>query len=193
MTATANTTSPSTTTIADLTAGTWAIDPGHSHVGFSVRHLAVSKVRGNFTSFAGTVTIATDPLASSVEATIDVGSIDTRDEGRDNHLRASDFFAVEEFPTLTFRSTGVRAVGDDYVVTGDLTLRGVTRSVELALEFHGVGADPWGGTRAGFTAETKINRKDFGVNWNAPIDGGGVVVGEKVTITLEIEAILQAA
>ncbi len=193
MTTTETTTAARIGTIADLAAGTWIIDAGHSHVGFSVRHLAVSKVRGHFTSFAGTLTIAEDPLASSVEATIDVASIDTRDEARDHHLRTSDFFAVEEFPTLEFRSTGVRTAGNDYVITGDLTLRGITRTVELALEFHGVSADPWGGTRAGFTAETKIDRKDFGVNWNAPIDGGGVVVGEKVTITLEIEAVRETA
>lgn len=188
------TTTVTTSNIAGPIAGTWNIDPSHSHVGFSVRHLMVSKVRGEFGSFDGAIRIADNLLDSSVEATIDVASVSTRDEGRDAHLRTSDFFAVDEHPTWTFRSTGLRvenADADEYRLSGDLTLRGVTRPVELELEFHGVQQDPWGGTRIGFSAETKLNRKDFGIDWNALVDGGGVIVGDKVSITLEIEAVLQ--
>jgi polyisoprenoid-binding protein YceI len=175
-----------------LVAGTWKIDPAHSHVGFSVRHLMVSKVRGAFTRFDGSITIDEALTGSRVEATIEVASVDTRDAARDAHLRTSDFFAVDEFPVMTFRSTGLRRSGGDWLVAGDLTLRGVTRPVELTVEFEGVQRDPWGGTRAGFIASTTIHRKDFGVDWNAPVDGGGVVVGDKVTIDLEIEAVLEA-
>jgi len=183
-----------TTKPQDLVAGTWVIDPGHSHVGFSVRHLMVSKVRGEFRTFAGTVEIAESPLDSTVEATVDVASVSTGDDARDNHLRTSDFFAADDHPTWTFRSTGLRAGSDDdeYTLVGELTLRGVARTVEFDLEYHGVQRDPWGGVRIGFSAETKVNRKDFGIDWNAPIDGGGVVVGDKVQIVLEIEAVLEA-
>ena len=176
-----------------LTAGTWTIDTGHSHVGFTVRHLMVSKVRGEFADFAGTISVADDLLASSVDATVNATSVNTRDAGRDEHLRNRDFFAIEQHPTWTLRSTALRATHDrTFALHADLTIRGVTQSVEFDLEFHGVAPDPWGGTRLGLTAQTTINRKDFGVDWNLPVDGGGVVVGDKVTITLEIEAIRQA-
>lgn len=184
-------TSP-TATRPGLVAGTWVVDPAHSDVSFTVRHLMVSKVRGQFTAFSGTLEIAEDPTASSVTAEIDVASVNTRDETRDNHLRTSDFFAAEQYPTMTYRSTGIRPAGEDYLVDGELTLRGVTRPVTLSLEVNGANTDPYGATRAGFSAETEINRKDFGVDWNAPIDGGGVVVSDKVRISLEIEAVLQA-
>ncbi len=187
------TTAAPTATELGLTAGTWTIDTGHSHIGFTVRHLMVSKVRGEFSQFAGTITIADDILASSVDATLDAVSVNTRDSTRDEHLRNSDFFAVDQFPNWTLRSTALKPTGDRrFALTADLTIRGVTRSVEFALEFHGVTPDPWGGTRLGLTAETTINRKEFGVDWNLPVDGGGVVVGDKVTITLEVEAIRQA-
>ncbi len=177
-----------------LAAGTWTIDAGHSHVGFTVRHLMVSKVRGEFADFAGTIQVTEDVTASSVDATVHAASVNTRDSARDEHLRASDFFAIDQHPTWTLRSTALRATGDrEFVLTADLTIRGVTRSVDFDLEFHGVTPDPWGGTRLGLTAETTINRKDFGVDWNLPVDGGGVVVGDKVTITLEIEAIRDAS
>jgi polyisoprenoid-binding protein YceI len=182
-----------TTEVPGLVAGTWAIDPAHSDIAFTVRHLMVSKVRGQFTRFGGTVTVADEPLRSSAVAEIEVASVDTKDENRDNHLRTSDFFAAAEHPTMTFASTGVRRDGDGYLLDGELTLRGVTRPVTLEVEVNGVHPDPWGGTRAGFSASTEINRKDFGVNWNAPVDGGGTVVGDKVTIALEIEAVLQDA
>jgi polyisoprenoid-binding protein YceI len=174
-----------------LVAGTWAIDPIHSEVGFSVRHMMVSKVRGGFKTFEGTITIGDDPLDSKVEARIDAWSVDTRDENRDNHLRSSDFFEVEKYPHITFVSTAVRPHGHNYEVTGDLTIRGVTRPVDLDLEFNGVSPDPWGGTRVGFSATTEISRADFGVEFNIPMDGGGVVVGDKIKIYLEVEAVLQ--
>ena len=177
----------------DWIAGTWTIDPSHSEVGFSVRHLMVSKVKGKFQTFEGALTIAEDPLASSVTATIDLRSITTGETKRDDHLRSADFFEVESNPTMSFASTKVIADGDDFTVTGDLTIKGTTKAVELALEFHGVGPDPWGGTRAGFTASTEISRKAFGVDIEMPLEGGGVVIGDKITITLEVEAVLQPA
>jgi polyisoprenoid-binding protein YceI len=178
--------------IPGLTTGTWAIDTAHSDLSFSVRHLMVSKVKGSFRSFSGAITIAEDPQASSVTAEVDLASVDTRDEQRDNHLRSGDFFGVEEHPTMTYRSTAVRPSGDGYVVEGDLTLHGVTRRVDLELEANGVSTDPWGGTRAGFSATAEINRKDFGIDIHMPLDGGGVVVGDKIKVSLEIEAIYQA-
>jgi polyisoprenoid-binding protein YceI len=185
--------STATVEIPTLVAGTWVIDPVHSEVGFTVRHLMVSKVKGTFKAFEGTIRIAENQLDSRVEARIEAFSVDTRDENRDNHLRSSDFFEVENHPYITFVSTSVRPDHHDYVVTGDLTIRGVTRSVELALEFNGVSPDPWGGTRAGFSASTEISRSDYGIEFNMPLDGGGVVVGDKIKINLEIEAILQAS
>ncbi len=175
-----------------IPAGTWTIDPSHSEVGFTVRHLMVAKVRGTFESFSGTLTIGEDPLSSTVEAEIDLTSINTRDEQRDGHLRSADFFDVESHRAMTFRSTGIKANGDDYVVLGDLTVKGTTRPVELDLEFNGVHPDPWGGTRAGFSAETELSRKEFGVDFEVPMDGPGVVVGDKVKVMLEVEAVLQA-
>jgi len=176
-----------------LVAGTWSIDTTHSDVAFSVRHLMVSKVRGSFTKFEGSITVADNPSESSVEATIDMSSIDTKDENRDAHLRSPDFFHTDIYPTMTYRSTGVRPHGDGFVVDGDLTLHGVTKPVTLSLEFNGTSGDPWGGTRAGFSAETEISRSDFGVDITMPLDGGGVVVGDKIKVTLEIEAVLKAA
>ena len=175
--------------ISALTPGTWTVDTSHSTVGFTARHLMISKVRGHFGSFSGRLTITEDPLQSSVEASVDLASVDTHDEGRDAHLRGEDFFAVEQHPTMTFVSTGVKEKGGDYALLGDLTIKGVTRPVEFDLEFDGVSADPWGGTRAGFTARTEINRKDWGMDFNVALDTGGVLVGEKVKIELEIEAI----
>ena len=172
-----------------LTPGVWNVDSSHSTVGFVVRHLMVSKVRGHFGTFTGALTIADDPLASSVEASAETASITTGDDTRDNHLRSADFFDVENFPTISFASTGIDKQGDDYVLHADLTIKGVTKSVDFQLEFDGVAADPWGGTRAGFSAETEINRKDWGLTWNVAIETGGVVVGEKVKIQLEVEVV----
>lgn len=181
------------TTVPGLVAGVWSIDPIHSDVSFTVRHMMVSKVRGSFRTFSGTITVADDLLGSRVEADVDLNSIDTNQTDRDNHIRSKDFFDVENHPTMTFRSTSLKADGDDWTVSGDLSLHGVTKQVDLALEFNGAGPDPYGGTRSGFTAKTRINRNDFGVDIKLPMDGGGVVVGEKIDIVLEIEAVLQPA
>ncbi|TQF69131.1 YceI family protein [Rhodococcus spelaei] len=179
------------TALPTLTPGTWAIDASHSTVGFSVRHLMVSKVRGRFQDFSGAVTVAADGTPS-VEAQIQVGSITTDNEQRDGHLKTADFFDAEQFPTATFASTGVRAKGEDFVVEGNFTLHGVTRPVELKLEFNGVNPGMGNGPVAGFEASTVINRRDFGISIDMPLEGGGAVVGDKITITLEIEAGLQA-
>ena len=180
-------------TTPEIPAGTWTIDPSHSEVGFTVRHLMVSKVRGLFETFEGAITIANDPLASSVTAEVDLSSINTRDAQRDGHLKGGDFFDVETHPKMTFTSTSVTEAGDGYRVAGDLTIKDVTKSVTLDLEFNGVGGDPWGGTRAGFTATGEISRKDFGIDFQIPLEGGGVVIGDKISIVLEVEAVLQAA
>jgi polyisoprenoid-binding protein YceI len=173
-------------------AGTWTIDPSHSTVGFSVRHLGLAKVRGTFQDFTGDIVIAEDPTASSVAVEVQVASIDTRDAGRDEHLRNNDFFDVPVHPTMTFTSTSVSGSGADWKVTGDLTIRGVTRQVVLDATFEGTAGDPWGGSRAAFSATTEVNREDFGVSWNAPVETGGVLVGKKVKLEIEAEAVLQA-
>ena len=182
-----------TTQIPGYIAGTWDIDPVHSDVSFSVRHMMVSKVRGRFGSFSGQIATGQDITGSSVTATIDATSIDTNNEQRDNHIRSADFFDVENHPQWTFRSTGLRANGDDFAVDGELTIKGVTRPVALALEVNGFGPDAWGGTRAGFSASTTIDRNDFGVDIKMPLDGGGVVLSDKVQISLEIEGVLRQA
>ncbi|MGC4962692.1 YceI family protein [Gordonia sp. DT218] len=176
-----------TAVTAPIAAGTWAIDPTHSAVAFSVKHLMVSKVRGNFETFSGTITIAEDGTPA-VQAEIDVTSISTGNEQRDGHIKSADFFDAEKFPKATFVSTSVAPKGDDYVLTGDFTLRGVTKTVDLELEFNGVSPGMGNGPVAGFEAKTVLNRKDFGIDIETPLEGGGVVVGDKVTITLEIEA-----
>ena len=174
-------------------AGTWDIDPVHSEVGFIVRHMMVSKVRGKFTTFEGTIVTGETPEQSSVNATIDLGSIDTGNEQRDGHVRSADFFAADEHPKMVFASKSVAAKGSDWILTGDLTIKDVTKTVELDLEANGFGPDAYGGTRAGFTATTEINRKDFGVNFSATMETGGAIVSDKVTIQLEIEVVLRTA
>jgi polyisoprenoid-binding protein YceI len=176
--------------IPGYVAGTWTIDPVHSDVSFTVRHMVVSKVRGHFDRFSGEIVTGANPLESRVTAEIDLASINTGNEQRDAHLRSTDFFETDAHPTMTYRSTGVRRDGEDLVVDGELTLKGVTRQVPLRLEIGGFGPDAYGGTRAGFSATAEINRRDFGVNWNAALETGGAVVGDKVTIQLEIEAVL---
>jgi polyisoprenoid-binding protein YceI len=181
------------TEIPGYVAGTWDIDPVHSEVGFSVRHMAVSKVRGRFDKFEGVIVTSEDPLSSTVTATIDATSINTNNEQRDGHIKSADFFEVEAHPTWTFTTTGVKADGDDYLLTGDLTIKGVTKPVTLKLEVSGVGPDAYGGTRIGFSAAGEINRNDFGVSFNGPIPGvpGGVIVSDKVSLHLEIEGVLR--
>lgn len=172
--------------------GTFAIDPSHTELGFAVRHMAVSKVRGRFSIFQGTIDIAEDPADSKVSITIDARSVDTRDETRDNHLRTNDFFDVENHPTWTFDSTSVTGVSPtSWKVEGDLTIRGVTRPVTLDVALEGVVKDPYGNHRVGFSASTSINRDDFGVSFGAVMETGGLVVAKKVDIQIEAEAVLQ--
>jgi polyisoprenoid-binding protein YceI len=174
-------------------AGTWDIDPVHSDVSFTVRHMMVSKVRGRFATFSGEIVTGEDITGSAVTATIDATSIDTNNAQRDGHIRSADFFDVENQPTWTYRSSGVRVDDGDIVVDGELTIKGVTRSVPLTLEVNGFGPDAYGGTRAGFSASTTINRSDFGVDIAMPIDAGGVVVGEKIQINLEAQGVLRTS
>jgi polyisoprenoid-binding protein YceI len=178
-------------TATQIKAGTWAIDPVHSSIAFSVRHLLVSKVRGHFNTFSGAVVVGEDGTPS-VTAEIAIGSVDTHNEQRDAHLKAADFFDVEHFPTASFVSTAVRENGDSYLLDGDFTLKGITKPVTLDLEFNGTNPGMGHGEVAGFTASVVLNRKDFGIDINMPLESGGAVVGDKVAITLEIEALKQA-
>ncbi|MGO8885665.1 MAG: YceI family protein [Streptosporangiaceae bacterium] len=173
-------------------AGTWDIDPVHSHIGFVARHLMVSRVRGSFTRFAGQIVTAPDPLESSATATIDTTSFDTGNETRDADVKGENFLDVPHYPTMTYQSTAVRPDGDDYAVTGDLTIRGVTRPVELHVEINGFGPDPYGGTRAGFSATGEISRADYGITVNMALPGGGSVVSDKIQLTIDVEATLRA-
>lgn len=175
------------------TRKSYTFDLSHSAVGFHVRHLMISKVHGRFQTWSGTLEIDDANLASSkVAVEIDAASVDTKEAKRDEHLRSADFFDAEKFPTLTFVSTNVEAVdAENLKVTGDLTIRGVTHPVVLAVERGGEVKDPWGGTRVGFSAKTSVSRKEFGLTWNALLEAGGVAVGDKIEITLEIEAIQQ--
>jgi polyisoprenoid-binding protein YceI len=192
-----------TTTVAPLTrevdgsvlptAATFVLDKSHTQIGLVARHLMVSKVRGRFTDFEGTLVVAEDPAQSSVEVTIQAASISTNDENRDDHVRTNDFLNVEEFPTLTYRSTKVQlGASGDWKVTGELTIRGVTRPVVLDVQFEGVIQDPWGNQRLGFTASGEIDRNDFGVSFNAALETGGFVVSPKVKLEIEAEAVRQA-
>lgn len=179
------------TEIAGYVAGTWDIDAVHSEVSFVIRHMMVSKVRGRFDKFEGTITTAPNPLESTATASIDLSSINTGASQRDDHLRSADFFDIENHPTMTYRSTGIRQEGADFVVDGELTIRGITKPVTLNVEVNGFGADPFGGTRAGFSATGQINRHDFGVSYNGPIPGGGSVLGDRVQLAIEAEAVLR--
>jgi polyisoprenoid-binding protein YceI len=173
---------------AELT-GTWEIDPIHSTIGFAAKHAMVATTRGHFDSFKGAATIdAAHPEASSAWVEIDAASLTTKTSARDDHLRSPDFFHVEDHPTITFRSTSARVDGDDLVLVGDLTIRGVSKPVEITWEFGGVAKDPFGNVKAGFDGSTTVNRKDWGLNWNAALETGGFLVGDKVKLVLEIEA-----
>ncbi|MGH3242625.1 MAG: YceI family protein [Spirillospora sp.] len=171
-----------------LTAGTWNIDPVHSEVTFVIRHL-MTKVRGTFTDFTGSVLIADELAGSSATAEIKVDSIDTRNADRDAHIRTSDVLDVESHPTMKFVTSGVRAEGGEYYLDGELTIKGVTRPVSLAVEFNGVAEDMTGGTRAGFSAATTINRKDWGIEFNIPLSGDRALLSDKVDLQLEIQAV----
>jgi polyisoprenoid-binding protein YceI len=174
-----------------MSTDSWSFDPTHSSVGFTVRHMVISKVHGRFTRWGGSLALdASGHLPESIDVSVEIGSIDTQEAQRDGHLRSADFFDAEKFPAMTFKSTSVERTGADTArVHGDLTIRDVTRPVALEVELGGVGTDPWGGTRAGFSAKTSINRKDFGLGWNVALEAGGLLVGEKVDITIEIEAV----
>ena len=172
--------------------GTYVIDPSHSEVGFNVRHMMISKVKGSFHVISGTIEAPENPLDAKVTATADVASINTKDEGRDQHLRSADFFDAENHPTIEFASTGIREQDGEFLVDGDLTIRGVTKPVTFTVEFGGFGADPWGNYKAGATGSAVINREDFGLTWNAALETGGVLVGKDVTITLDLQGALQA-
>ncbi len=175
--------------ISSLTPGTWNIDASHSRVGFVARHLMIAKVRGSFSAFSGSITVGDKVEDSTVEATVELKSVSTGDANRDGHLLGADFFNVETNPTMSFVSTSIDADGDEGKMKGNLTIAGITHPVTFDVEFEGVNGDPWGGTRAGFSAVTEINRKDWGIEYNMALEAGGVVIGEKVKIELDIEAV----
>jgi polyisoprenoid-binding protein YceI len=172
-----------------IPAGSWSVDPTHSRVGFVARHMMVTKVRGSFSDYTADVTIGEDPLQSSLSAVVQMASIDTANPDRDGHLRTNDFFDIERYPTMSLQSSGFKQDADQYRMLADLTIKGVTQPVEFDLEFDGVGQDPWGNTRAGFTAVTTINRREFGIEWNAALETGGVLVGDKIQIELDIQLV----
>jgi polyisoprenoid-binding protein YceI len=173
-----------------LTAGTWTIDPTHTEVGFSVRHLGVSKVRGRFTGVDGKLAVGSDLADTRLDVTVDLSSVETGNADRDAHLRSSDFFNVDSHPTMTFTSTVIRRNGEDFVVEGELTLNGITNQLTLDVEFNGVGTNPFSqAQQAGFSARGSLSRKEFGIEWNVPLAAGGVLVGDKVEIAIEAEAV----
>jgi polyisoprenoid-binding protein YceI len=192
MTTSKEQTMTSTTTAAPAagTSAAWQLDPAHTHVEFSVKHLMLARVKGRFAGVTGTVEMGADPSASTVDVVIGAASIDTREAKRDAHLRSADFFDVERFPTIAFRSRDVRPTGaGDFSVVGDLTIRDVTREVTLEVTDEGRGTDPWGGERAGFSATADIDRREFGLTWNQALEAGGVLVGDKIEISLEVQAV----
>ena len=185
-------TDTTTLEIPGYNAGTWVLDPSHSEVTFTVRHMMISKVRGTFGMKSATLVATENPFDATVEASVDVTSVDTKDEGRDQHLRSAEFFDIENYPTMDFRSTGVRVEDGDFLVDGELTIRGVSKPATFSIDFGGFGTDPWGNYKAGATAKTVINREDFGLTWNAALETGGVLVGKDVTIELDLQFALQA-
>lgn len=174
------------------TPGRFSLDPAHSHVGFSVRHMMIAKVRGRFTGVSGTLEVADDPAQSTVEIEVDVGSVDTREEQRDGHLRSPDFFDVETYPKMTFRGTGISPAGEGrFALDGELTVRDVTHPLRLDVSYNGVGQDPWGNQRVGFDASGDVDREDFGLTWNQALETGGVLVGRQAKIEIEAEFVRQ--
>lgn len=168
-----------------ITPGIWTLDMSHSEIGFTVRHAGISKVRGRFTDASAEAHVGPSLASSSLQATVKTASFDSGDANRDAHVRGADFFEVEKYPEMTFRATGIEGDGEDYTVTGELTMHGITKAVELEVEFTGVAVDPFGATRAGFSAEAEISRKEFGLTWNAALEAGGVLVSDKVKINVE--------
>jgi polyisoprenoid-binding protein YceI len=183
-----------TAALTDQLVGTYTIDPVHSRIGFSARHAMITKVRGAFNEFEGSAQLPSpDPRTWSAQVTIQSASIDTRNEQRDGHLRSNDFLSMDEYPTITFASTSVEQVGDDtFRVTGDLTIKGVTRSIAIDFEYQGSAVDPYGNVRVGFEGSVPISRKDYGITWNAALETGGVVVSDKVDLEFEISAVKSA-
>jgi polyisoprenoid-binding protein YceI len=179
--------------LTDLT-GTYTIDPAHTRIGFVARHAMVTKVRGSFNEFEGTATLdAAKPADSRVQVTITAASIDTRNAQRDEHLRSNDFLAMDEYPQITFSSTGVRPAGDTtFEVTGDLTIKGMTNPITIPVSFEGAAKDPFGNLRVGFEGSVTINRKDYGITWNAALETGGVLISDKVTLEFDVSAIKNA-
>jgi polyisoprenoid-binding protein YceI len=186
-------TTASAPALTELT-GTYTLDPAHTRIGFVARHAMVTKVRGSFNEFAGTAELdGANPENSRVQLTIEAASIDTRNAQRDEHLRSNDFLAMQEYPKITFASTGVRQAGETtFEVTGDLTIKGVTHEITIPFEFEGSAKDPFGNQRVGFEGSVTINRKDYGITWNAALEGGGVLVSDKVTLEFEISAVKNA-
>jgi polyisoprenoid-binding protein YceI len=177
-----------------MTLTKWALDTAHSSVDFSVKHMMIAKVKGSFKEFSATIEADPQDLTSAtIQFTVDLNSVDTRSADRDNHLRSADFFDVEKFPTLTFSSTKIEKTDEDeYNVTGDLSLHGVTRQETFKVTYEGSGKDPWGNTKVGFNAEGKLNRSDYGLTWNAALETGGVLVGDQIKVSLEIQAAQEA-
>ncbi len=175
-----------------LTTGVWTLDMSHSEIGFTVRHAGISKVRGRFNEASAEARLRDSLADATLHATVKTASFDSSDANRDGHVRGPDFFDVEEYPEMTFRATSLRGDGEDYVLTGDLTIRGITKPVDLEVEYTGVAVDPYGATRAGFSAEAEISRKDFGLTWNAALAAGGLLVGDKVKINVEAAMVKQA-
>jgi polyisoprenoid-binding protein YceI len=184
---------PATAALTDLT-GTYTIDPAHTRIGFVARHAMVTKVRGAFNAFEGTAVLdGTNPDASSARVTIDASSIDTRNAQRDEHLRSNDFLALAEYPQITFVSTAVRQLDESaFEVTGDLTIKGVTKSITIPFTFEGAAQDPFGNVRVGFEGSVAINRKDYGITWNAALETGGVLVSDKIVLEFEVSAVKDA-
>lgn len=180
-----------TSTATVITTGTWVLDPTHTEIGFTVRHL-MSKVRGKFEAFEGIIVTAENIADSRATATIKLDSISTGSTDRDTHLRSSDFFGVDDNPEMRFESTGLSVDGDNFKVAGNLTIKSITKPVVLAVEFLGEGQDPWGGTRVGIEATTQISRKEFGIDFNVPLEGDKLMIGDKISIHINAEAVLQA-